>query len=112
MGIPQVKLLDEQLEAGKNVQMIHYPWVFEKKLLDRTVLSIQKNGLSTRQSYCIADDCTEEAIITEQCHVAALVRASSFPSYLLINQQCKILFRSDRKGLDNLILKLKALGLY
>jgi thiol-disulfide isomerase/thioredoxin len=107
-----VKALDAHLEAGEKVQMVHYPWVFEKKLLQRTLDYIDQHGLSTRQSYCFGEGCSSDDAIKEQCHVATLLRVSNYPCYILINSDGKVILRNDRGDANDVVLKLKKLGLY
>lgn len=108
--LPEVRTLDESLAAG-SVQMIHYPWVFKKTLLNRTQDCIKDNSLSLRQSYCIVGDCSPEDNEKEQCNVASLVHIRPLPQFILIDAKGKILFRGN-KGVEQAAQKLKDLGLY
>lgn len=109
---PEVKALDEHLKTSKLVQMVHYPVVFKKKLLGRTLDYIRKNNLSPNQSFCISDNCPVDEIVKEQCNVCTFARVSDFPKYILLDQQGKIIFLNRKGGAEVVINKLKSLGLY
>ena len=109
---PEAKALDEHLEAGKQVQMVHYPFVIKKEHLERTLTYIRENNLSPHQSLCISGDCSVDETIKEQCNVCSFARVYDFPKYILIDQQGKILFLNKQGGAKVVINKLKALGLY
>ncbi len=110
--MPEVKALDGHLEAGKQVQMVHYPFVFRKDLLERTLIYIRENNLSSIQSFCGSDTCSMDETVKEECDVCSFARVSSFPNYILLDQQGKILFLNKHGSAQVAIDKLKALGLY
>ncbi|MDX1912889.1 MAG: thioredoxin-like domain-containing protein [Saprospiraceae bacterium] len=109
---PEVKALDEHLSLGKQVQIVHYPFVFKEELLGRTLNYIRENNLSPLQSFCVSGDCSMDESVREQCNVCTLARVSDFPKYILLNQQGKILFLNKQGGAQATINKLKSLGLY
>jgi thiol-disulfide isomerase/thioredoxin len=109
---PEVKALDEHLTKGKLVQIIHYPFVFKKALLERTLSYIRENNLSHYQSFCGIGDCSEYEKAEEQCDVCGFARISEYPKYILLDQQGKILFLRKNAGVQVVINKLKSLGLY
>ena len=109
---PEVNALDEHLEAGKLVQMVHYPLVIKKELLGRTLSYIRENNLSIHQSFCISGDCSVDETVKEQCDACSFARVSDFPKYILLDQQGKILFLNQHGGVRGAIDKLKLLGLY
>lgn len=109
---PEVNALDEHLKTGKQVQMVHYPFVFKKELLGRTLSYIQENKLSPLQSLCISGNCAVDESEKEQCDVCSFARVSDFPKYILLDQQGKILFLNKQGGAQVAINKLKVLGLY
>lgn len=110
--MPDVNLLDQHLEASKQVQMVHYPYVFKKELLGRTLAFIRENNLSHNQSFCISGNCSVDEAVKEQCDVSTYARVIDFPKYILLDRQGKILFINDRGGVQIAINKLKELGLY
>ncbi len=110
--IPDLNALDQHLEAGRQVQMVHYPFVFKKELLGRTLTFIRENNLSPHQSFCISGNCSVDETVKEQCDVCTFARVIDFPKYILLDRQGKILFMNERGGVQVAINKLKALGLY
>lgn len=109
---PELKALDEHLEAGKQVQMIHYPFVMKKELLGRTLTYIRENNLSLHQSFCVSGNCSVDETVKEQCDVCSLARVTGFPKYILLDQRGKILFLNEKGGIQSAVNKLKELGLY
>lgn len=109
---PELKALDEHLDAGKMVQMVHYPFVMKKELLIRTLTYIKENNLSPYQSFCVSGNCSVDEAIKEQCDVCTFTRVADFPKYILLDQQGKILFLNKQGGAQVAINKLKELGLY
>jgi hypothetical protein len=74
---------------------------------------IQDNGLTaTIQSLCFADDCSEGDAATEQCNLTTLARVFSYPGYILIDRQGKILYRNDKGGIKDIVKRLQEMGLY
>lgn len=108
----EVKALDEYLDASKTVQMVHYPFVFKKELLERTLTYIRENNLSPHQSICISGNCSVDEAVQEKCDACSFARVADFPKYILLDPQGKILFLNERGGVEAAIHKLKELGLY
>lgn len=107
-----VKELDEHLEKNKQVQIIHYPFVYNDELLERTQNYIKLNNLSPVQSFCISNNCSGEVKVKEECDVCSFTRVSDYPKYILLDQQGKILFINKQGGAKIAVNKLKSLGLY
>ncbi len=111
--LPEVNSLDQHLSSKKKVRMIHYPWIFKDNLVSRTEECINKNALSKLQSYCIANKCLHiQKDGMEYCNVADLLNVHAFPQFILIDADGKILLRTTKSDLDQVIEKLQALGLY
>ena len=114
LEMDDVNQLDKTLMQGIDVQMLHYPFVYDEKLAGRTVTAIENNALSRLQSICGVDvSCKPEDADKAQCNVAQYLQVSRFPQYILINREGKILYRGDRvsKGENLLEKRFRQLGI-
>lgn len=93
--VPKIVQLESQLKKKNKVQIVHFPFVYRKDLLQRTIQFIEESNMSGPQSLCGAMDCEPDDLLNETCFASNYLRISSFPSYILVDKFGKIHFKSN-----------------